>query len=151
FLGRRDRQVKLRGYRIELGEIEACLRRHPQVWDCTVQLQEGSAGTPQLIGYVVPRTTSGLTPLALSEMLQQYLPEYMVPSQLVLLEALPLTPNGKVDRHQLPKPELFQEREVLLTEPRSPIEEELREMWKQLLRLPVLGISDNFFAAGGHS
>src|SRR5262249_49170750 len=76
FLGRRDRQVKLRGYRIELGEIEARLRQHPQVWDCTVQLQEGSAGIPRLIGYVVPRTTSGLTPLALTEMVQQYLPEY---------------------------------------------------------------------------
>ncbi len=152
FVGRSDGQVKLRGYRIELGEIEAALRQHPLVWDCAVQLQEDGPGSPRLIGYVVARTAAGLASQDLREMLREKLPEYMLPSGFVMLESLPLTANGKLDRQRLPQPELLPENEpVTQGESRSPIEEMLVQMWKDLLQIPGVGIDDNFFALGGHS
>jgi amino acid adenylation domain-containing protein/non-ribosomal peptide synthase protein (TIGR01720 family) len=152
FVGRVDTQVKLRGYRIEIGEIETVLRRHPQVWDCTVLLQEQGPAGPRLIGYVVARTVSGVTAEGLGEMLRQSLPEYMVPSSFVLLEALPLTSNGKVDRRHLPQPEQVQSRTAIMPPaPRSPLEEALLKLWTELLGQSELGIYDNFFAVGGHS
>jgi amino acid adenylation domain-containing protein len=151
YLGRIDGQVKLRGYRIELAEIEAVLRQHPLVADCAVQLQEDGPGGPRLIGYVV-RTVAGLTGQDLQEFLREKLPEYMLPSNFVLLESLPLTANGKVDRRRLPQPELSLEQiSGAQSAIRSPIEEMILQVWKELLQLSSLGVHDNFFALGGHS
>jgi amino acid adenylation domain-containing protein len=152
FVGRNDGQVKLRGYRIEVGEIEEVLRRHPLVRDCAVQLQQEGPGAPRLIGYVVARTDAGLSSQSLQEALGKQIPEYMVPSDFVMLERLPLTANGKLDRWQLPQPAPMSEHvPEALEEPRSPIEEMLVQIWQDVLLLPDIGIDDNFFTLGGHS
>ncbi len=106
FLGRVDHQVKLRGYRIELGEIEAALRQHLSVKESVVSVWEAAANDKRLVGYVLPQ--AGVKPEAveLRRFLRQKLPDYMVPSLFVTLEAMPLTPNGKIDRKALPKPDL---------------------------------------------
>ncbi|WP_334249410.1 AMP-binding enzyme [Bradyrhizobium symbiodeficiens] len=103
YLGRADDQVKIRGYRIELGEIEANLAAEPNVQACAVIAREDEPGNRQLVGYIVPRN-GALDMNELKESLGTRLPEYMVPSQFMLLEALPLTQNGKVDRKALPAP-----------------------------------------------
>ncbi len=152
FMGRRDRQVKLRGYRIELAEIEAVLRSYTPVWDCAVLVQDEKTEVPRLVAYIVRRAASGLTSTAVRDFLLGRLPEYMIPSNIVMLETLPLTPNGKVDWKQLPTLEQSQDSKSLVSEhPRSPIEEMLIEIWKELLAVPALGRNENFFAAGGHS
>jgi amino acid adenylation domain-containing protein len=153
FLGRLDHQVKLRGYRIELGEIEAVLRRHGSVKDAVVVARENAAGEKRLVGYVVGRG-DGVRPdaEALRAHVKQSLPDYMVPSALVVIDALPLTPSGKVDRKALPAPEggagIVQAAYVA---PRTPSEEVLAGIWAQLLELERVGVNDNFFELGGHS
>jgi len=152
FLGRIDHQVKLRGFRIELGEIEAVLSAHPAVQQAVVALSEATLGGPRLVAYVVARDGRELSVEALRAHLKQQLPEYMVPSAFVYLDALPQTPNGKLDRKALPAPD--QERPDLqeaYTAPRTPIEEILTEIWAELLGLQQVGIQDDFFALGGHS
>ncbi|BCL83217.1 non-ribosomal peptide synthetase [Ktedonobacteria bacterium brp13] len=152
YLGRIDNQVKLRGYRIELAEIEAVLRQDPQVVDCAALLQEEGVGGPRLISYVVERTSGTLTAEVLTGMLRKYFPIYMLPSAFIMVDALPLSSNGKVDRRQLSglEPTLAMGH-MALSEPRSPIEEMLLKIWRDLLTQPTLGIHDNFFAVGGHS
>src|SRR5256714_5785861 len=155
FVGRLDHQVKLRGYRIELGEIEQALLEHPAVRECVVVVRQSQAGSQQLVAYVVlaqPQQAAE-EQAGLRRFLGERLPEYMVPSHFILLEALPLTSNGKVDRRALPAPE-----QVALhpgqqedTAPRTSIEQTLTEIWSQVLHLPQVGIHDNFFALGGDS
>ncbi|HYK04977.1 MAG TPA: amino acid adenylation domain-containing protein [Thermoanaerobaculia bacterium] len=148
FLGRADHQVKIRGFRIELGEIEAALERHPAINQALV-LATGEEGAKRLVGYYTTRA-EGPSTAELREFLKQSLPEHMVPSFLVALEAFPLTPNDKIDRAALPAPEA-----ATLTDryvaPRTPVEETLAEIWQQVLRLPRVGMDDNFFEIGGHS
>ncbi|WP_411084003.1 amino acid adenylation domain-containing protein [Streptomyces sp. cmx-18-6] len=139
FLGRIDDQVKVRGYRIELGEIRAALIAHPQVTDATVVVSEDQ----RLIAYVVG-STEGLT-----EALTTTLPDYMVPSALVSLDALPLTPNGKIDRRALPDPEASPEDTYVA--PRNPTEERIAAVWSRVLGVEKVGVEDNFFDLGGHS
>jgi len=147
YLERLDGQVKLRGFRIELGEIEAVLARHPAVEQVAVAVREQGA-VKSLVAYVVARDGAASEPGALKEFLREELPEYMVPSAFVQLQALPLTPNGKVDRKALPAPEASPETYVA---PRTPVEETLARLCAELLGLERVGVEDDFFELGGHS
>ncbi|HEY0733618.1 MAG TPA: amino acid adenylation domain-containing protein, partial [Herpetosiphonaceae bacterium] len=168
FLGRIDHQVKIRGFRIELGEIEAALLRHPGLRDGVVVAREDSS-EKRLVAYVVenlePRTknledeseTGSRTPgghpvlgSTLRTFLGQHLPDYMLPSAFVTLDALPLTPNGKVDRKALPAPDGTSP-EMIFVAPRTPTEAVLVDLWSDVLGAEQIGVHDNFFALGGHS
>jgi amino acid adenylation domain-containing protein len=153
YRGRQDHQVKLRGYRIELGEIEAVLGLHPAIETSVVLVHENGHGDQRLVAYIVPeRGASSLTLNDVRSYLQNHLPEYMLPSQIVLLESLPLTPNGKINRRAVLSLEVDDAAISATTAmPRTPIEEILVEIWGDILGSSVTGIHDNFFAIGGHS
>jgi acyl carrier protein len=148
FIGRVDGQVKLRGYRIELGEIETVILQHRKVEQCAVVLVPRPAGD-RLLAYVAWRSGAGEDVSGLRDHLRQMLPEYMVPSAFVSLEALPLTANGKVDRSALPAAE---ERTVeVFVAPRTAVEELLAGIFGEVLRVERVGANDSFFELGGHS
>ncbi|HVU68905.1 MAG TPA: amino acid adenylation domain-containing protein [Ktedonobacteraceae bacterium] len=152
FLGRVDQQVKLRGYRIELGEIEHALRAQPGVREAAALVREDNPGDARLVAYLVPAENERISPAALRAALKQTLPEYMLPSAFVLLEALPLLENGKLNRRALPAP--GQERPELATPyvaARTEIERALEQIWSTVLGVNQIGIHDNFFELGGHS
>jgi len=151
FLGRIDHQVKIRGFRIELGEIEAVLSQHPGVGETVVIARENVTGDKQLVAYIVPLQEPAPAISDLRRLLKQQLPEYMMPSAFVVLEALPITPNGKVDRRALPAPDLRKELEESFAAPQTPIEEMLASIWGNLLSIDSVGVNDNFFTLGGHS
>ncbi len=160
FLGRRDSQVKIRGYRIELGEVEAVLTQHPTVKQAVVAIRgeanRASSTRPRfgelLVGYVVMQLGEILNADKLRDHLKQKVPEYMVPAVFVGLDTLPLMPNGKVNRRTLPLPEdQAGEIESVFVAPRTPIEDSVAEIWREVLDLERIGIMDNFFALGGHS
>ena len=148
YLGRLDHQVKIRGFRIEPGEIEAVLASHPDVSQAVVVAQMDRAGGRQLIGYVVPHPAVSMEPSALRSYAADFLPEYMVPLAVVLLEALPLTPNGKLDRAALP-PALIAPSSS--RRPETPEESVLARLFAQLLGFDTVGVEDNFFDLGGQS
>jgi amino acid adenylation domain-containing protein len=150
FLGRIDQQVKIRGFRVELGEVEAALARCPGVSDCAVMAREDLPGGKQLVGYVVPEAELATDAQALRHVLQERLPEYMIPSALVFLDALPLTPNGKVDRRALPAPTRTDAPRAQAAA-RTPLEELLAGLWAEVLDVPEVGLHDDFFELGGHS
>ena len=152
FLGRIDHQIKMRGFRIELGEIEAALHGHASIQQALVVAQAEVDAPTRLIAYVVPAVGYAPTPSELRHYLKQQLPEYMLPSVFMLLQAFPLTPNGKVDRQALPassqlRPELIE----TFVAPRTPIEVLLADIWSQVLGVEQVGVWDNFFELGGHS
>jgi amino acid adenylation domain-containing protein len=151
YRGRIDAQIKIRGFRIELGEIEAVLRQHAAVREVVV-ISRGEKPTEQrLLAYVVP-TQKAPTISELNDFLRQKLPEYMVPSAFVFLDALPLTSNGKIDRRNLPDPDQSRpEQGSSFVAPRTPVEEMLADIWIEVLNLQRVGIHDNFFELGGHS
>ncbi|MFY2561144.1 amino acid adenylation domain-containing protein [Corallococcus terminator] len=152
FLGRIDNQVKLRGFRIELGEVEAILCQQPEVRDAVVLAREDLPGTKRLVAYLVPHAGQDLSTEPLRERLSHQMPEYMVPSVFVVLEALPLTPNGKVDRKALPAPTApAAPSESTSDAPHSPTELLLADIWKQVLRVEHVSPGDNFFKLGGDS
>ncbi|HYO56342.1 non-ribosomal peptide synthetase, partial [Archangium sp.] len=152
FIGRRDAQVKIRGFRIELGEIEAALAQHPTVSTSTVIVREDVPGSKRLVVYVVPEPGQQADATELRGFLKERLPEYMVPSAFVALEALPLTPNGKVDRRALPAPDWSRpEGEGEYSAPQTPVEKQLAAVWAKVLRLERVGRHDNFFELGGDS
>jgi amino acid adenylation domain-containing protein len=151
FGGRVDFQVKLRGFRIELGEIESALRAHPGVGAAVAIVREDVAGDARLVAYLTARNGDGAPEgPELRAHLRTRLPEYMVPSAFVALDELPLTPNGKVDRKALPAPEGRAEARPY-TAPRTPEEQALAEIWREVLRLDRVGLEDDFFELGGHS
>src|SRR6185436_1040503 len=148
YLGRMDTQVKVRGYRIELGEIEAVLSRHEGGRQCVVMVREDGAAEKQLVAYVVGGTGAATGVKEWREYLKEQLPEYMIPGAFVELGALPLTANGKIDRGALPAPD-YSRREAGYRAPRTEVQEQLAEIWKQVLGVPEVGIDDNFFELGG--
>jgi amino acid adenylation domain-containing protein len=152
FLGRLDDQVKLRGFRVELGEIETALGEHPQVRQAVVQLREDRADDKRLVACVVPRGEAEVAPAELRRFLGQNLPEYMVPSAFVVLDALPLTPNGKVDRIALPAPAKAESNDgESHTAPRNETESRLTELWEEALGEMCTSVTADFFEAGGNS
>jgi amino acid adenylation domain-containing protein len=148
YLGRIDRQVKIRGFRIELGEVESLLIQHPQIREAVVIAREDIPGDKRLVAYLCFRRES--TEIGeLRSYLQENLPNYMIPSNFVFLEAMPLTSNGKIDHRALPKPDIS--RLVELIEPQNDVERQLLAIWQEVLNIDSLGIRDNFFELGGHS
>ncbi|QHW08377.1 non-ribosomal peptide synthase/polyketide synthase [Pseudomonas putida] len=143
YAGRIDHQVKIRGLRIELGEIEARLQEQDTVREAVVVAAEG-----QLVAYLVAEQADSLE--AIKAHLAAVLPDYMVPTQWVLLERMPLSPNGKLDRKALPKPELGQSRREYLA-PQSKLEQRLAGIWQDVLKVEQVGLNDNFFELGGDS
>ncbi len=154
FLGRLDNQVKVRGFRIELGEIEAVLNQHPTVQDTVVIVREDQPGDRRLVAYVMATEQGwgddGPTAI-LRVFLQQTLPDYMVPSAFVGLDAWPLTPNGKIDRRALPAPTHRPELGTDYVMPQTEAERHLASIWREVLQVDQVGIHDNFFDLGGHS
>ncbi|MBW4635809.1 MAG: amino acid adenylation domain-containing protein [Iphinoe sp. HA4291-MV1] len=150
FLGRRDRQVKIRGFRIEPGEIETVLSTHPQVQQAVVVIREDKPVNKSLVAYLVSDRES-LSSSQLRDFLKQKLPEYMIPSAFVMLEAMPLTPSGKVDRKALPAPDRELSSEDNFVLPRTPTEEAIAHIFTSVLGLQQISIHDNFFEIGGHS
>ncbi|HYP02720.1 MAG TPA: amino acid adenylation domain-containing protein, partial [Pyrinomonadaceae bacterium] len=158
FLGRLDHQVKIRGFRIELGEIEAALSEHPSIREALVLTYDdggnGSDGgnNKRLVAYAVAEAGQTPAPAELRGFLKEKLPDYMLPSAFMLLDALPLTPHGKFDRRALPAP-AFERSEAAETfvAPRTAIERRLAEIWSQVLGVRSVGVDDNFFELGGDS
>jgi aryl carrier-like protein len=144
--------VKLRGFRIELGEIEALLSQHPQVRETVVIAREDEPGNKRLVAYIVGEISSEEVTDKLRGFLEEKLPNYMVPSAFVMLEALPLTPNGKIDRRTLPAPDRTKlEHDSTFVSPITTAEKILADIWTQVLGVEKIGIHDNFFELGGDS
>ena len=153
FLGRMDFQVKVRGHRIELGEIETILSRHEAVREAVIIVREDIPGDQRLVAYLLPQPGYQPSHATMREYLLSLLPEYMIPSNFVVLEKFPLTPNHKVDRKALPAPLLVVQAEdsVNTTIPKNDIEQTLMEIWQKVLQIPQVGTQDNFFHLGGNS
>lgn len=150
-LGRLDFQVKLRGHRVELGEVEAAIARHPAIRDTVVVAREDTPGSPRLVAYFVAHAPPQDLVNQLRTKLRSMLPEYMVPSAYVPLDALPLTPNSKVDRKALPAPRASHSGSGTYVAPRNDFEIALARAWERVLGIPHVGIADNFFELGGNS
>ncbi|MCW5769172.1 MAG: amino acid adenylation domain-containing protein [Phycisphaeraceae bacterium] len=154
YLGRIDDQVKIRGFRIELGEIEQVLSKQAGVKDAVVLAREDVPGTKRLVAYVVGNTsTNDLKASDLKAGLGQHLPEYMVPTAFVFLDRLPVTSNGKLDRRALPAPARGGDESSDRPEdrPSTDVEKTLATIWAEVLRLPSVNATDNFFEIGGDS
>ncbi|MBT3488025.1 MAG: AMP-binding protein, partial [Desulfobacula sp.] len=152
FLGRIDHQVKIRGFRIELGEIESVLSKHEEVKEVVIIAREDQLGNKQLAAYCTSKQEGKAPePSQLREFLRKKLPDYMIPSAFVILDALPLTPNGKIDRKALPAPDIDLMREHEFTEPKNEMEKIIAEIWKDVLNIEKVSVYDNFFELGGNS
>jgi natural product biosynthesis luciferase-like monooxygenase protein len=152
FLGRLDQQVKIRGFRIELGEIETILAKNLSVKEAIVVAREDVPGDQRLAAYVLIQDGNKIDSADLKNYLKDKLPEYMIPSHFVFMDAYPLTPNGKIDRKQLPPPSEFEsERSEEFVSPENEYEEIIAKVWQKILNLPKVGTRDNFFDLGGHS
>ncbi|MFK3982285.1 amino acid adenylation domain-containing protein [Micromonospora sp. NPDC050397] len=154
YLGRADQQVKLRGYRIELGEIETALRAQDTIRDAVVVTWRASAEDVRLVAYMVP-TAPVPDPAAfwstLRPALASHLPDYMLPATLVPVDRFPRTGSGKIDRRALPEPVWREAGGGGPVAPRTPVEEQLARLWREVLGAAEVGVHDNFFALGGHS
>ena len=151
FLGRADRQIKLRGFRIELGEIESALNEARGVRESAVMVREDAPGDRRLVAYYAAAGDAKPSPAELRSHLAQSLPDYMVPSVFVKLEALPRTPNCKLDQKALPAPEAGPVPPALAAEAQKPEEKKMSEIWVEVLRLKEVGIDDNLFELGADS
>ncbi|WP_459501588.1 amino acid adenylation domain-containing protein [Bacillus sp. C1] len=147
FIERMDNQVKIRGFRIELGEIEAVLSQHPSVKDIVMSV----TGEKQLVAYIVPEHQV----IGLEDQWREYLkgklPDYMIPSAFIIMEAIPLTPNGKIDKKALPKLDEGTQTGMEYAPPTNPTEDALVQIWQEVLQVKRVGIYDHFFEIGGHS
>jgi len=152
YLGRIDEQIKILGHRIEPAEIEAAIDRHPAIASSVVVAHGGDCSDKRLAAYLT--TTNCLIPTAgeLREFLRASLPDYMLPSLFLKIDALPVTANGKIDRSALPEPAIENTlRDEEFVAPQSPIEKRLAEMVRDLLHVASVSVNDNFFMLGGHS
>ena len=152
-LGRKDFQIKIRGLRVDVSEVEKALASHPSVKEAIVTVRKDQSGDAQLVAYFVP---SGLTPTvsSLRNLLREKLPDYMIPSTFVTVDAIPLTVtgSGKVDRRAFPDPGKDRPKlDTPFVAPRTPVENKLARIWSAVLALEEVGICDNFFELGGHS
>ena len=149
-IGRIDHQIKLRGHRIELGEIEVAIERHPEVLQAVVALH--GEGSDQRLAAYVKQLDGNADPERLRPWLQARLPDYMVPSAFISIAEIPLTPNGKIDRKRLSMPKASpRERSASSIVPRNRTEEQLAQIWSEILGVDRPGVRDNFFDLGGHS
>ncbi|MFN0097634.1 MAG: MupA/Atu3671 family FMN-dependent luciferase-like monooxygenase [Gemmatimonadaceae bacterium] len=156
FLGRVDFQVKVRGYRIELGEIDAALSAYPAVREAVCIPREDQEGDKRLVAYIVWKQPNTDQTVELRDHLRGVLPEFMVPTNFVTLRDLPRTPNQKVDRKALPTPEAVRVAPVRsevaeAIAPAGELETVIAGIWREVLKLPEVGVADNFFDLGGHS
>jgi acyl carrier protein len=156
YLGRIDNQVKIRGMRVELGEVEAALAAHPVVESAVVTAAPGPGGHLALTGYV--RAAGGEVPegnelqaAALREFLRSRLPAHLIPSAYLVVAEWPVGPNGKLDRRLLPPPPQAQPAAQVYTAPASELESSVAAIWQDVLGLPRVGVTDDFFDLGGHS
>ncbi|MFD6414661.1 phosphopantetheine-binding protein, partial [Nocardia asteroides] len=145
YAGRADTQVKVRGFRVEPAEVEAALTAHPDIAQAAVVVR-GTGAAGRLVAYAVP--SGGTSSAELGRFAAERLPEFMVPSAVVLLDRLPLMPNGKLDRAALPEPEFTG---APYREPRTAREKALAELFAEVLDVDRVGLDDGFFALGGHS
>jgi acyl carrier protein len=152
YLGRLDYQVKIRGFRVELGEIEAVLARHPAIREAVV-VARMKLKEQQLVAYLALRGSEVPSSGQLRRFVAGNLPDYMIPSVFVFLEAMPLSANGKIDRRALPAPAEGERPRLngAVVLPSSEIEQTIAAIWRQVLRIETIGIHDNFFELGGHS
>lgn len=149
FVGRVDHQVKVHGHRIEPGEVESALRRHPDVPEAVVVVGEDASGDRRLVGYVTLRAGSSLAPSELRSFVARVLPAHMVPAAVTVLERIPTTPNGKLDRAALPAPDAaLTGRSHLAVAPRDELEARLLRIWRQVLGVGDIGVTDDFFSLG---
>jgi len=159
YLGRIDRMVKIHGFRVELAEVEAAINTHPAVHECIVlarqshsELEKRLTGALKLAGYVVPKKPQSISAQALKSYLRNQLPNYALPSTIMILESFRLSPTGKIDISALPDPEqVSRELDENFVHPRDPLEIQLTRMWEQILRTSPIGVHDNFFEIGGDS
>ncbi|MCB0178339.1 MAG: amino acid adenylation domain-containing protein [Anaerolineae bacterium] len=153
FLSRIDHQIKIRGFRVELGEIETILTQHPAIRTAVVIVREDQPGDKRLVAYLI--TDDGKDEVPASELrtfVREELPDYMVPSAYVFMDAYPLTPNKKIDRKALPVPDQTgSELDETFVAPRDELELELKKIWESVLNIQRVGVRDNFFDLGGHS
>ena len=149
-LGRIDQQVKIRGFRIELEEIETVICEYKGVKQAAVAAHSKAGEPPELVAYVVPSDSLGFDMEGLRAFLNKKLPQVMVPTTLLALDALPLSPNGKLDRQALPAPPHAVSAKPFAP-PNSALESELLEIWETILDRTGIGVTDNFFDLGGHS
>ena len=152
YLGRIDNQVKIRGFRIELGEIETVLSQHPEIESAVAIAREEDSETKTLVAYVVPKNLNLVNNheliLELREFLEARLPQQMIPSALMSLNALPLTPSGKIDRRALPE---IQDAPREFIPPQTETEKTVAAIWAEVLKRSQISIDDDFFELGGHS
>ena len=158
FMGRVDHQVKIRGFRVEPAEIGAVLNRHPAVEDAAVIVRQDHNGANELAAYAVlnhGEDREPVTPELLQEHLSMYLPDYMVPRHLTLLDRMPLTPNGKIDRNTLQRIDLSSPggpgKDLPYRAPRTDVEKTLVGIWEEVLEKDQIGIDHDFYEIGGHS
>ena len=151
-IGREDFQVKIRGFRIDVAEVELALRAIEAVADAVVVGRQEETGTQRLVAYFVPATHPPVTITKLRQNLGQTLPDYMIPSAFVSMDALPQTPNGKTDRLRLPSPPRTRpDLDSIFIPPGTMTEIELAKIWSEVLGIDQLGINDNFFELSGDS
>jgi amino acid adenylation domain-containing protein len=151
-IGRRDFLVKIRGFRIDTSEIEAALRGIDGIDDAVVVGREDNLGEKRLVAYCVPKTRPRITASQIRQGLARVLPDYMIPSTFVSVDAIPRTPNGKTDRLHLPVPPRERpELDTPFAPPENSTEKELAKIWAEILDLDQVGINDNFFDLGGNS
>lgn len=152
FLGRVDCQLKIRGYRIEPGEVEAALGKHPDLQACVVVGEDRSDGGKELIAYLVLRSTASVSVGELRQWLGERLADYLIPSRFIVIPSLPLTPAGKVDRRSLSRADgIDLSAGTAHADPTNPLERELVDLWRRVLRKDRIGIDDHFFDSGGNS
>jgi amino acid adenylation domain-containing protein len=151
-LGRKDFQVKIHGYRVEVAEIEGTLLNLGSVREAAVIARQDRPGDPTLVAYLVPAVQPAPTITSIRHALASTLPDYMIPSAFVILDAMPLNPNGKVDRAQLPVPDRGRpDLDASFVAPRDDVERQLAKMWERILDVEPVGVQDNFFELGGDS